>query len=220
MILLQLSAGQGPAECCLAVSKAIVLLEREAKELKVNLCLVEKVDGPRRITIKSVLYRLEGENSLGLAEKWRGTMQWICQSPYRLKHKRKNWFFTGCFSEHAETSFSHAADSLNAIRYEACRSSGPGGQHANKTSSAVRAVHLETGISVKVQSERSQHMNKRLAKALIGMKLAESQNQVEQAEKGNRHKSHHSIERGNAKRIFKGINFQSVTANEERRNEN
>lgn len=214
MILLQLSAGQGPAECCLAVSKAMVRLEKEAKESKVNLCLVEKVDGPRRSTIKSVLYRLEGENSLGLAEKWRGTMQWICQSPYRLKHKRKNWFFTGCFIEHAETSIS------KAITYEACRSSGPGGQHANKTSSAVRAVHLETGVSVKVQSERSQHMNKRLAKALIEMKLAESQNQVEQTVKGNRHKSHHSIERGNAKRIFKGINFRSVPAYEERRNEN
>jgi peptide chain release factor len=201
MILLQLSAGQGPAECCLAVAKALARLEEEAQGLKVTLSLVEKVEGALRDTFKSVLYRLEGKNSLALAEKWSGTMQWICQSPYRPKHKRKNWFFTGSFSKHAETSFS------KAIIYEACRSSGPGGQHANKTSSAVRATHIETGISVKVQSERSQHLNKRLAKALIELKLAEAKNQVDQIDKGNRHNSHHSIERGNARRVFKDVSF-------------
>ena len=203
MILLQLSAGQGPAECCLAVAKAMVLLEKEAKKLDVILSLVEEVNGLERRTTKSALYRLEGKASSELAQKWSGTMQWVCQSPYRPKHKRKNWFFTGSYSEHAEMNFS------KAITYEACRSSGPGGQHANKTSSAVRATHLDSGISVKVQSERSQHMNKRLAKALIEVKLAESQRQSEQTEKGNRHKSHHSIERGNAKRIFRGANFLS-----------
>lgn len=201
MILLQLSAGQGPAECCLAVAKAMVLLEKEANKLDVARSLVEVVNGPERRTTKSALYRLEGNASLELAHKWNGTMQWIFQSPYRPKHKRKNWFFTGSFSEIAETSFS------NAISYEACRSSGPGGQHANKTSSAVRAVHLETGISVKVQSERSQHLNKRLAKALIELKLAEVENEAAQADRGKRHKSHHSIERGNAVRVFKGVRF-------------
>ncbi len=213
MILLQLSAGQGPAECCLAIAKALVLLEKEANKLKVTLSLVEEVEGLKRGTYKSVLYRLAGKSSLVLAKRWSGSMQWICQSPYRPKHKRKNWFFTGCLSEHAETSFS------KAITYEACRSSGPGGQHANKTSSAVRATHLDTGITVKVQSERSQHMNKRLAKALIEMKLTEAQSEAQQMDKGKRHKSHHSIERGNAVRVFKGADFRIVATHEERRNE-
>lgn len=73
----------------------------------------------------------------------------------------KNWYVgIGRFSadEHIQS---------DEIRFETLRSSGPGGQHVNKTDSAVRATHLASGISVKVQSERSQHANKRLARLLI-----------------------------------------------------
>ena len=66
------------------------------------------------------------------------------------------------------------------IRFETLRSSGPGGQHVNKTDSAVRAIHTASGISVKVQLERSQHANKRLARLLIAWKL-EQQRQNESA---------------------------------------
>ncbi len=201
MILLQLSAAQGPAECCLAVSKAMKLLSNEAEKRGVALTMVEHVPGIANNTCKSVLYKLQGEASKELAERWSGTMQWICQSPFRPRHKRKNWFFTGSYSYHQERTFS------DDIRFEACRSSGPGGQHANKTSSAVMAIHIATGIAVKVQSERSQHLNKRLAKALIELKLAEHKEKQHQADKSVRHLSHHSIERGNAVRIFKGEMF-------------
>ena len=125
MILLQLSAGQGPDECSLAVTKAMKVLSKEADELGVSLCLLEQCRGSAKNTFKSLLYRLEGKQSKMLAERWTGTMQWICQSPYRAKHKRKNWFFTGSFSEHSPTT------SSMDIKFEACRSSGPGGQHAN-----------------------------------------------------------------------------------------
>lgn len=204
MILLQLSAGQGPAECSLAVTKAIAVLDKEAKELEVTLVLLEQCEGSVKNTFKSVLYQLDGENSLALAKRWNGTMKWICQSSYRVKHKRKNWFFTGSYSKHNPSS------SSSAIRFEACRSSGPGGQHANKTSSAIRAVHLESGIAVKVQTERSQHMNKRLAKALIELKLEEQAKTNSQQQEKLRHKFHHGIERGNAIRVFKGKEFRDA----------
>ena len=87
------------------------------------------------------------------------------------------------------------------------RSSGPGGQHVNKTDSAVRATHLASGISVKVQSERSQHANKRLARLLIAWKLEQQQQENNAVLKSQRRMFHHQIERGNPRRTFTGMAF-------------
>lgn len=201
MILIQLSAAQGPVECCLAVTKALKVLIQEAEDLKLKVQLLETELGPKAGIFKSVLLNVNGEGALGFAKSWNGTILWNCKSPFRPKHKRKNWFITGSYTHHKESSFN------NDIRFEACRSSGPGGQHANKTSSAVRAIHLASGIDVKVQSERSQHANKRLAIALIERKLQSKKNLEQETLKSLRHKSHHSIERGNAIRVFKGDRF-------------
>lgn len=204
MILIQLSAAQGPAECSLAVTKALKVLIREAEAMKLKVQLLEEELGAKANIFKSVVLSVDGIDALALAKSWDGTILWSCKSSYRPKHKRKNWFITGSFTQHEESSLN------NDIKFEICRSSGPGGQHANKTSSAVRAIHLASGIDVKVESERSQHANKRLAIALIERKLAEKENLVKEALKSSRHKSHHSIERGNAIRSFKGINFIEV----------
>ena len=201
MILLLLSAAQGPNECCLAVSKVSRVLLKEADSLKLDIRLLEEIKGHKRNTVKSILFAIDGEAAVEFAKRWSGTIQWICNSPFRLKIKRKNWFISGSYTQYKESMVS------NDIKFEACRSSGPGGQHANKTSSAVRAVHLASGIDVKVQSERSQHANKRLAIALIERKLEEKEKLKNDAFKRVMHKSHHLIERGNATRTFKGINF-------------
>lgn len=96
------------------------------------------------------------------------------------------------------------------IVFEFIKSQGPGGQHVNKTCSAVRAKHIATNISVKVQSERSQHANKKLAKQLIFWRLHEYQTQQVSALDKQRHVSHYQIERGNAKKIFSGKEFKPI----------
>ena len=87
------------------------------------------------------------------------------------------------------------------------RCSGPGGQHVNKTDSAVRAAHKPSGIQVRVESERSQHGNKRIAIKLLEYKL--KQEEEEKNQMGNKEAwgSHQTLERGNSVRTFKGMNF-------------
>ncbi|ECF1702528.1 peptide chain release factor H [Salmonella enterica subsp. enterica] len=202
MILLQLSSARGPDECCLAVKKALDQLMKEAAREKVSLVVLEMESGRLADTLRSALISLEGDNALTLSDRWCGTLQWICPSPYRAHHGRKNWYFGAARFMPAELSFT------DDIRFETLRSSGPGGQHVNKTDSAVRATHIATGISVKVQSERSQHANKRLAALLIAHKLEQRQQEEGAELKLQRRMFHHQIERGNPLRTFKGMAFR------------
>ena len=78
----------------------------------------------------------------------------------------------------------------------------------NKTDSAVRATHMATGLSVKVQSERSQHANKRLAGQWLAAKLATLGKEAEDEDRATRRLQHHQSERGNAARVFAGMDFK------------
>lgn len=202
MIWLQLTANTGPAECCLGVRKALEALAVEAQRDGVVLDIVEEVAGPVPGTYRSVLLALEGSADAMLAARWCGSLQWICESPYRPGHKRKNWFLSG-----AAYDVTQAPEEVGEIRYEATRASGPGGQHVNKTDSAVRATHVATGLSVKVQAGRSQHANKRLAAQLIAAKLAGIGQEEADRDKAARRMQHLRPERGNAARVFVGPRF-------------
>ncbi|MCT7317273.1 peptide chain release factor H [Ralstonia sp. CHL-2022] len=201
MVLLQLSSAQGPAECELAVVKALARLQREAAAAGVQLELLEQGDGERAGTLRSALISLEGDSENAVAHAWEGTIQWTCPSPYRPRHARKNWFLG------VARCAAPSATLPSEIRFETTRSSGPGGQHVNKTESAVRATHIATGISVKVQTERSQHANKRLAVLLLAHKLADHDAAIDAAQRAQRRALHHQVERGNPHRAFKGERF-------------
>ncbi len=207
MIWLQITANTGPAECCLAVHKALKRLLQEASQAQVEVSLIEEIPGPVAGTLRSVFLKLEsaaaGESGAGLlARRWSGSLLWVCPSPYRPLHKRKNWFLSGAI-------YSAAAPLPDSeIRYTATRASGPGGQHVNKTDSAVRATHVASGLSVKVQSERSQHANKRLAGQWLAARLAALGQQAQDEDKAQRRLQHHQSERGNAARVFTGMDFQ------------
>lgn len=204
MILLQLSAGQGPEECCKSVGLALQAIEKQCREKSVKLDIVEAVKSKQRHCFKSVLLQFEAddqEKAKQLASLWQGGMLWVCQSPFRPKHKRKNWFFSGQVYEFSEKSFD------KGITFQSCRASGSGGQHVNTTDSAVRATHTSTGVSVRVETERSQHANKRLARALLFQKLEDLKlEKMTQQEKA-RWQQHWDVERGNPNRTFKGEKF-------------
>ena len=120
------------------------------------------------------------------------------------KHKRKNWF-VGVFEiEDQEKIELNERD----INYQAIRSSGPGGQHVNKVSSAVRATHVPTGIQVAVTDTRSQHQNKKLAKQRLAEKVVQQNlDQLKDSIK-DQWNNHQSLERGNPVKVFSGTDFK------------
>ena len=202
MIWLQITANSGPAECCLAVKKALGVVHAEAVGAGVEVRMVEQLEGPVAGTFRSVLLELDGTAAPVFAKRWCGSLLWICESPYRALHKRKNWFLHG-----AAFPPPQLATDAGEIRYEATRASGPGGQHVNKTDSAMRATHVASGLSVKVQTERSQHANKRLAGQLLASKLASLAQTEADKQKAARRMGHLQAERGNATRVFVGSAF-------------
>lgn len=207
MILLQLSSGQGPVECCKAIGLALRAIEKECRPLDVDLSVIEAVPQGQKGCFKSVLLKLESADmnkARQLGTSWQGGMLWICQSRFRPKSKRKNWFFSGQMFEVNE------AELADGVTFHTCRASGAGGQHVNTTESAVRAVHNDTGISVRVESERSQHANKRLAKIMLFQKLEMLKQEQMTSQDKARWQQHMDLERGNPVKIFKGEKFALV----------
>ena len=133
-----------------------------------------------------------------------GSIQWIGTSTFRKYHKRKNWFI-GCYELH---QFEEKTINENEIQFQAIRSSGAGGQHVNKVSSAIRAKHTPTGVQVLVMDSRSQHQNKKIAILRLKEKIREhNTNQLKEAVKSE-WENNLSLERGNPVRIFTGSDFK------------
>ncbi|MEJ2229394.1 MAG: peptide chain release factor-like protein [Alphaproteobacteria bacterium] len=129
----------------------------------------------------------------------------MAKSPVRPHHKRKNWFI-GVFqlpqSEAAPLTLKAAE-----VRFEAFRAGGPGGQHQNKTESAVRAVHIPTGLAVVARDERSQHRNKAAALRRLGELIRLGNEITTLAAREAEHANHDRLERGRPVRSFQGEDF-------------
>lgn len=194
---IQLSSGQGPLECELAVGKLLRALTAEYPGLEV----LEKVQGGRADCYKSVL--LHTEEDLSHLE---GTVKWVCQSPYRPRHKRKNWFVdVSLWGDKERTAYNP-----ELVRFETFCSGGKGGQHVNKVETGVRAVYIPTGLAVISTQARSQHMNKRLALDRLCALMAEQNARDEAALRACQRLEHTRLERGGAIRTYEGMEFRRV----------
>ena len=191
---LQLSSGYGPAESELAVGKLLISLMSEFPDIKV----IAKAEGVRDGCFRSV--KISSEIDLSFLK---GTIQWICKSPYRPNHGRKNWFVDVSVCHNAETE----GFNEDFVRFETFRSGGRGGQNVNKVETGVRAIHIPTGISVICTDERSQHINRK--KALE--RLRESVNSInasrEASAKSKNRLEHSRITRGSPVRVYRGMEF-------------
>ena len=195
---LQITSGRGPVECCRVVALVLEKILREAQKRKLRVEILEKETGPVNRTLLSAVVALEGASGDVLADEWEGTVLWIARSPYRIHHRRKNWFVgvqTFLLSESREAT-------EDDIRYETLRASGPGGQHVNKTESAVRAVHIPSGISVVASDQRSQWQNKKLATERLLVKLTAWNIEQAMIQAQTNWSNHNSLQRGNPVKII------------------
>jgi peptide chain release factor len=195
---LQLTAGQGPAECGWAVVRVLEQIHADAVAASIQCRTVEIVPGPEPGTANSALLSIAGAAAESFAACWCGTVQWTARSPFRPHHKRRNWFVGIEAIEPVEETRFDAKD----LRWETMRASGPGGQHVNRTESAVRVTHVPTGIQATAMEERSQHRNRKLALARLLQKLAEADRQTLGALRRERWRGHQRLERGNPVRVL------------------
>lgn len=197
-IYLQITSGRGPAECCRVVALVLEKILSQARKLGLTAEVIEREEGELNRTLFSAIVSLEGVKVEEIVDEWEGSIQWIAQSPYRIYHKRKNWFV-------GIKSFTPSElDDIDAkyITYQTMRSSGAGGQHVNKTESAVRAIHAPSGLSVTASDQRSQLQNKKLATERLLIKLsAWGEEQLMQKAQENWN-NHNNLQRGNPVKII------------------
>lgn len=204
---IQISSGKGPDECELAVSLFLKLYQKECSNKGIKTNAIDAVPGNISGNLKSALISLEYQEQQEITEFISGTVLWICKSPYRPKHKRKNWFINiEVFADSEKLSFSE-----KDVRFDTMRSSGPGGQNVNKVETAVRALHLPTGLTVAASEERSQYMNKKLALARLSNLITVRNEENSSSKKRTMWIQHNALERGNPIRVYEGEGFKLKT---------
>ena len=202
--IIQISSGKGPLECQFVAAKVLKVFLEEAKENTIEYEIIHREKGDENLTLKSVTLLLKGKKIENFLKNWLGSICWIGKSTFRKNHQRSNWFI-GIFElKNLEKTEFNPKD----IQFQTARSQGSGGQNVNKVSTAVRATHLPTKISVFVQDTRSQLENKkisikRLAEKVLEIDLKNLEKQMQET-----WKNQAEVQRGDPTRTFKGTDFK------------